>query len=81
MDTPTVYRSTSGHRFTAEAVSLKEVVTASDTESISPGQLVHDQEGNPFTILEIRSLPSQLWRVMLLPVATGGNFKGRNSSL
>ena len=76
-----IFTNSGNHTFREAPVSLKEVITASDTESISPGQLVHDQEGNPFTILEIRSLPSQLWRVMLLPVATGGNFKGRNSSL
>jgi len=61
--------STSGHRFTAEPVSLKEVVTADDTENISPGQTVTDQAGNRFTVLEVRRLPGQMWRVVLLPVS------------
>jgi len=67
MDTPKVYRNPGNHSFTAAPISTIEVVTASDTEYFSAGQTVTDQAGNQFTVLEVRSLPGQMWKVVLLP--------------
>jgi len=62
-----IFTNSGNHTFREAPVSLKEVVTADDTENISPGQLVHDQAGNRFEILEVRQLPGQMWRVVMLP--------------
>jgi len=61
------YRNPGNHTFTAAPISLIEVITQSDVEYFFAGQGVTDQSGHPFTILEIRQLPGQLWKVMLLP--------------
>lgn len=60
------YRSPGNHSFTAEPVSIKEVITASDVDNISAGQVVTDQQGTAYTILEIRHVLGRLWKVVLL---------------
>lgn len=69
MDTAKIFRTPGNQTFTAEPINTVEVITQSDMEYISPGQSVTDQQGNQFTVLEIRQLPGRLWKVVLLPEA------------